>query len=35
MLRLKEQAGILSPEDVLRLDAFLVPPPPPTAAATK
>ena len=35
MLRLKEQAGILSPEDVLRLDGFLVPPPPPTAAATK
>ena len=32
MLRLKEQAGILSPEDVLRLDTFLGPPPPPTAA---
>jgi outer membrane protein len=31
MLRLKEQAGILSPEDVYRLDDVLVPPPPPTA----
>jgi len=33
MLRLKEQAGILSPEDVYRLDDVLVPPPPPTAPA--
>ena len=31
MLRLKEQAGILSPDDVYRLDDVLVPPPPPTA----
>lgn len=29
MLRLKEQAGILSPEDVYQLDDVLVPPPPP------
>ncbi len=34
MLRLKEQAGLLSPEDVYRLDSYLIPPPPP-AAATK
>lgn len=32
LLRLKEQAGLLSPDDVNRLDSFLVPPPPPTAA---
>jgi len=32
MLRLKEQAGLLSPEDVFRLDGFLVEPPPPTAS---
>jgi outer membrane protein len=31
MLRLKEQAGTLSPEDIYNFDAFLVPPPPPTA----
>ncbi|KGE03716.1 TolC family outer membrane protein [Pseudohaliea rubra] len=31
MLRLKEQAGLLSPEDVFRLDGFLVAPPPPKA----
>ncbi len=35
MLRLKEQAGLLSPEDVYRLDAALEPPPPPTAAGAK
>ena len=38
MMRLKEQAGLLSPEDILRLDGNLIPPPPPsasTAAATK
>ena len=35
MLRLKEQAGLLSPEDVIVLDSFLNPPPPPTAAASK
>ena len=32
---LKEQAGLLSPADVIRLDANLEPPPPPTAASTK
>ena len=31
MMRLKEQAGLLSPEDVIRLDSNLEPPPPPTA----
>ncbi len=31
MLRLKEQAGTLSPEDVYQLDDVLVTPPPPTA----
>ncbi|MDO8862767.1 TolC family outer membrane protein [Haliea sp. E1-2-M8] len=30
-MRLKEQAGLLSPEDIQTLDAVLVPPPPPTA----
>jgi outer membrane protein len=34
LLRLKEQAGLLSPEDVNRLDGFLVPPPPPTASSS-
>jgi outer membrane protein len=33
MMRLKEQAGLLSPEDVLRLDTFLVPPSAPTATS--
>jgi outer membrane protein len=33
MLRLKEQAGLLSPQDVYNLDSYLVPPPPPTASA--
>ncbi len=32
MLRLKEQAGLLSPDDVIRLDTYLQPPPPPTAS---
>ncbi|MDX1736120.1 MAG: TolC family outer membrane protein [Halioglobus sp.] len=32
MLRLKEQAGLLSPEDVIMLDSFMEPPPPPTSA---
>lgn len=32
MLRLKQQAGLLSPEDVHRLNSFLVTPPPATAA---
>jgi outer membrane protein len=31
MMRLKEQAGLLSPEDVYRLSSYLVTPPPPTA----
>jgi len=31
MMLLKEQAGLLSPEDVNNLDSYLVPPPPPTA----
>ena len=35
MLRLKEQAGLLSPEDVYSLDSYLVPPPPPTATGSK
>jgi len=36
MLRLKQQAGLLSPEDVIRLDSNLVPPPPVAAStATK
>jgi outer membrane protein len=35
MLRLKEQAGLLSPEDVNRLDSFLEQPTPPTAAGSK
>jgi outer membrane protein len=34
MMRLKEQAGLLSPEDVYRLDSFLTTPPPPTANGT-
>jgi outer membrane protein len=33
MMRLKEQSGLLSPEDVLRLDTFLVPPTAPTATS--
>jgi outer membrane protein len=32
ILRLKQQAGLLSPEDVYRLNAQLVPPPSPTAS---
>jgi outer membrane protein len=35
MMRLKEQAGLLSPEDVMRLDSSLVPPTPATATASK
>jgi outer membrane protein len=34
MLRLKEQAGLLSPEDVYRLDSYLEEPPPPTASGS-
>ncbi|NQX87882.1 MAG: TolC family outer membrane protein [Halioglobus sp.] len=33
MMRLKEQAGLLSPEDVIVLDSFLVPPSSPTASS--
>lgn len=33
LMRLKEQSGLLSPEDVLRLDTFLVPPSTPTATS--
>ena len=35
MLRLKEQAGLLSPQDVVRLDTNLEPAPPPTATTSK
>ena len=35
ILRLKEQAGLLSPEDINNLDAYLETPPAPTAAGTK
>lgn len=31
MMRLQEQAGLLSPEDIMKLDAFLSPPQPATA----
>lgn len=34
LMRLKEQAGLLSPEDVNRLDSFMVPPPAPTATSS-
>jgi outer membrane protein len=33
LMRLKEQAGLLSPEDVIRLDSFLVSAPAPTSAS--
>ena len=35
LLRLKEQAGLLSPEDIIRLESNLEPAPPPTATAAK
>jgi outer membrane protein len=35
IMRLKEQAGLLSPEDVYRLDTYLEPPVAPTASGTK
>ena len=35
LLRLKEQAGLLSPEDVINLDSYLIEPPPPAAAGSK
>ena len=34
IMRLKEQAGLLSPEDINNLDAYMETPPPPTATAT-
>ena len=34
-LRLKEVAGTLSPEDIARLEGFLLPPPAPTASGTE
>lgn len=33
MMRLKEQAGLLSPQDIIKLDSFLVPPTAPTASS--
>ncbi|MEQ9462149.1 MAG: TolC family outer membrane protein [Haliea sp.] len=33
-MRLKEQAGLLSPEDIFSLDAMMAPPPPPTASTS-
>jgi outer membrane protein len=33
MMRLKEQAGLLSPEDIIRLDSYLVTPTAPTATS--
>jgi outer membrane protein len=35
MMRLKEQAGLLSPEDVYTLDSYLETPPAPTASGSK
>jgi len=35
IMRLKEQAGLLSPEDINSLDSYLETPPPPMAASTK
>ncbi len=34
MLRLKETAGLLSPEDIIDLDSYMEPPAPPTASGT-
>jgi outer membrane protein len=34
MLRLKEQAGLLSPQDVYNLDTYLIPPPPETSTTS-
>lgn len=33
LMRLKEQAGLLSPQDIIRLDSFMVPPTAPTATS--
>jgi outer membrane protein len=35
LLQLKEQAGLLSPEDVYNLDSYMVPPPPPSSSGKK
>jgi outer membrane protein len=35
IMRLKEQAGLLSPDDVYKLDTFLEAPKPPTSSSTK
>lgn len=35
VLRLKEQAGLLSPQDVYNLDSYLITPPPPSASTSK
>ncbi|MBT4518423.1 MAG: TolC family outer membrane protein [Halieaceae bacterium] len=35
ILRLKEQAGLLSPEDIYKLNQFLESPPPPTASTSR
>lgn len=35
MLQLKEQAGLLSPEDINNLDSYLIVPPSPTASGSK
>lgn len=35
LLQLKEQAGLLSPEDINNLDSYLIPPPPPAASGSK
>ena len=35
LLKLKEQAGLLSPEDVYNLDSYMVVPPPPSASSSK
>jgi len=34
MMRLKETAGLLSPEDIIALDSYMEPPAPPTASGT-
>jgi outer membrane protein len=35
VMRLKEQAGLLNPQDVYNLDSYLVTPPPPTSSTSK
>ncbi|MEP5566232.1 MAG: TolC family outer membrane protein [Halioglobus sp.] len=35
LLRLKEQAGLLSPDDVINLDSYMIVPAPPSAAGSK